>query len=105
MKLLCDESIIRAYSVALVEEYDVRRSIDEVGEGVSDAELDEFARETGRVLVTRDTSALERDADRGVVVFETQSGVTADQLVAAVDDIEAAYDDDADVCEVLRAWL
>jgi uncharacterized protein with PIN domain len=105
MKLLCDESVIVAYATALADDHDVRRSVDELGEGVPDAELDEFAHRTDRVLLTRDTSALARDGGCGVVAFDVQSGATADELVAAVDDIEAAYEDAAEVCEVLRAWL
>lgn len=105
MKLLCDESIIRAYAVGLADDHDVRRSVDELGEGVSDEELDEFARRSGRVVLTRDASALAREHSRGVIVFDAQTGLTTDRLVAAVDDIEAAYEDDAEVCEVLRPWV
>jgi hypothetical protein len=105
MRLLTDESVIRAYAAVLNDGHDVRRSVDEVPEGASDGEVDEAARRTERVLVTRDTSALGRDADRGVVVFDVQSGLTPDRVVGAVADIEAAYDDQSEIREVFGAWL
>ena len=104
MRVLVDESVIRAYAIELVEAgHDVTRAVDDVGEGVTDEELHAHAERTDTVLLTADTTVLSRRPDHGVIV-DARAAAPTMRLASAVDDIEAAYDDHSAIREVVQAW-
>jgi hypothetical protein len=105
MKVVTDESVIRAYAIALVEAgHDVERVADALGAGATDGEVADYAERTDAVLFTADATVLARDPDHGVVV-DARSTTPPERLAAAFDDAVGAYDETAAVEEVLQAWL
>jgi predicted nuclease of predicted toxin-antitoxin system len=105
MKVLTDESVIRAYAIALVEAgHDVERLADALGTGATDDEVADYAERTDAVLFTTDVTALDRECDHGLVV-DANSTTPPERLAAAFDDAVDAYDETAAVREALQAWL
>lgn len=106
MRLCCDENIKRSVTVLFEQEgYDVVRVQDELELGYADAEIIDFCRETGRILVTNDDDFFDFTAHPGIL-FLAEQRTAPRKVVTAVQRLDRHVSDLSDtVWHVPDGWI
>lgn len=110
MKILCDENVPNKYAreIANLNSVTVTTVETELGAGVNDYVVRDYAEQNDSVVLTNDKGFLQtKHADNhGLLYIFQNNNPAAGDVATAIDKIESAYQDPGDIDEVVpNGWV
>lgn len=108
MRLVCDHHVPTRLVTAFRETpwVDVVTVAETLDPDADDADIVEFAVDTGRVILTNDDDFFTIDGQYGLLVYEQVNRPAPTEVVAAIDSIRDAYEDHREITEwVPDGWV